>query len=684
MSQKTTIRWHAILAAVALLTGSGAWVIGTVAIIAAGAPPLDRSKLLLTQNIEILDRSGKLLYRFFQDENRSSLSVQSVPPLVQNAIVAIEDKRFFQRRSCIDVQAWGRAFFHNLSSDDVQGGSTITQQLVRNLFLTPDRTVVRKIQEAWLACRLEHTLTKEEILTLYINRIGFGGTAYGIEQAAQMYFGVKAGELTLPQIAVLAALPQQPSSFMPGGSHERTTVDHKVVTDVRDGKLDARDIPTKSLQIGLLPRQLKTPKGQVFVPGRADVVLKAMQDFGAIRKETALQAHTELETIQLHPSGHPLTAPHFALWMRRETENLLSQVENPDLFRTTGLTIRTTLDQNMQRIAEETITEFEPLMETQGARDVALVAMDRKTRQILAYVGNVATDRNTQTSDIDMAQVPRQPGSSFKPLLYALAFMRGFTPDSYVFDTALTIGNVTPKNYEGGFKGRLTIRQALAMSRNIPAIRTFLAINDEDGLLRFIANAGAPTALATKEEALKSDPHFTYGWPLAIGSAEIPLLEMTNAYATMGSKGEELPVTAICHITDRQNHPVAPLPPKDSVQAIDTNAAQEVDSILRDSSVRPQGFWRDMLTIPGLKNAAKTGTSNLCLQRSYYGDCLQYGVGNVWTLGYTDRIAVGVWVGNADGRSLNVTADGLTVAAPIWRTFLDKTRNISTAPLACS
>ncbi len=677
------LRWHAVLAVLALLTGAGAWILVMVMEIAWNAPPLDRGQLLLQQNIQVLDRRGGLLYRFYNDENRSSLPVGEIPLQLRDAIVAIEDKRFFTRTSCIDVRAIIRAYIHNQTSDTVQGGSTITQQVVRNLYLTADKTLTRKIQEAWLACRMEHTLSKEEILTLYINRIGFGGPVYGAEQAAQTFFGVSASQLTLPQIAVIAALPQQPTSFAPGGTRERTTVDHDIVQQVRKGTLSPKNIPKSAVRIGLLGRTIATPQGPAYVPGRADNVLVAMLDAGMISETASAQAHKALETIHFNIQPRSLTAPHFSLWMRSSVESLLSQVTHPDLWRTAGLTVQTTLDPALQRIAEETVREYAPLMEEQQAKDVALVALDRNTRQILAYVGNSANDSNAQTSAIDMAQEPRQPGSSFKPLLYAFAFEHGLTPDSYVYDSPLTIGNDQPKNYEGGFRGRMTIRNALAQSRNIPAIRTFLDLDDEDGLLHFIARAGAPTPLITKQQALQKNSSFQYGWPLAIGSAEIPLLELTDAFATIGSQGVALPPKAICRITDRSGTPVTLSSPTVPVQAIDPAAAMEVDDILRDSDARPDGYWRDMLTVGDLNNAAKTGTSNLCLQRTLGGKCIDYGVGNVWTLGYTDNLVVGVWVGNADGTSLTVTADGLTVAAPIWHAFLEKAQSVPSGSVAC-
>jgi membrane peptidoglycan carboxypeptidase len=252
-----------------------------------------------------------------------------------------------------------------------------------------------------------------------------------------------------------------------------------------------------------------------------------------------------------------------------------------------------------------------------------------------------------------MAHIPRQPGSSFKPLIYAAAFERGFTPESIVLDTPLTIGTDIPKNYEGGYRGAITIREALARSRNIPAIRTFLDIGGEDTILEIAARVGMMTPVTYKEEALKKDPHFTYGWPMAIGSTEVPLLEMINLYATIADHGVFRPLKVLCSVTDRQGKRILPVTTRKPVQAIIREAAEWVDEILRDSGSRPEGFWRDMLTIPGLDTGAKTGTSNVCFVRDAFGRCTEYGVNNVWTLGYTHELIVGVWVGNADNTVLD-------------------------------
>ncbi len=672
MQQLLTLRRQLHIGILAFLAGSVLWLGALLITIVWAAPPLDRSALLLPQNVVVLDREGNTLSRFFDTDDRSSLTPEAVPPLIRDSIVAVEDRRFFERSGCIDLRAIARAAMHNANSDSTQGGSTITQQLVRNLYLTTERTYTRKLQELWLACRMERTLSKEEILTLYLNRIGFGGPVYGIEQAAQIYFGAHASQLTLAQAAVLAALPQQPSSFAPGGERERTVVDHDTVQAVREGKMLPRDIPASAIRTGLLGRFLSTGSGSVFIPGRVDRVLDALEERKVASPAAVAQARKELQTLVFRRYPQTIVAPHFSSWIRNQANNLLGSVEQPSQWVRAGLTVHTTLDPKLQDIAEQSIMKYIDTVHAQGGRDVALVALDRRTREILAYVGNINTPDNIATAAIDMARAPRQPGSSIKPLLYAFAFEHGYAPDTIVEDTPLQIGADRPKNYEGGFMGYLSIKNALARSRNIPAIRVFLALNDEDGFLSMLSRAGVPTPQTTKNGMLATDRWFSFGWPLAIGSAELPLLELTTGYATLADEGRMRTPQSICRITDRQGGTLFTFPHTEPVQAISSIAAAQVDSIIGDATLRPQGFWHDVLTIDGAQNAAKTGTSNQCLQRNMGGKCLLYAAGTVWTEGYTDDLVVGVLVGNADNSPMTLTADGLTVAAPIWHEFLQR------------
>ncbi len=663
---------HALLAVLAILTVlASAGYIFFVAFLKAG-PVLDRNRLSLRQSVRILDRNGGVLYQFSNAEHRLYLQKNDIPEQAKQAMVAIEDERFFERKTCVDVRAILRALKVNTFEDGQQGASTLTQQLVRTLYLSRERTITRKVYEILLSCRLEYLLTKDEIITLYLNGVSFGNGINGIEAASKAYFGKPASGLTLAETAALVSIPQRPTYFSPYGPNLRTHVDPLTLRSLRKGTLTGGSLSPLSVSTGLLPMSLRGPEGMVRIGGRSDAVLRAMLRLSMIDREAFDVASKNLLRMKFKPLEHSITAPHFTLKVREEVQSLLDALDAPTAWEAAGLSIKTTLDPDLQQLAEQVILESQEALTFAFAKNVALVAVDRRTREILAYVGNNDFFADSIAGQIDMARVPRQPGSSFKPLVYATAFERGLTPDSIVRDEPIRIGSETPKNYEGGYRGRMTIRTALAQSRNIPAIRTFLAVGGEDVVLETGSRSGITTPLLHKRAMQKKDPHFSYGWPMAIGSVEVPLLEMVQLYATIANHGVFQPLRTLCSIRNPEGKILLALPVENVEQGIEPQAADFVDVILRDSDSRPEGFWRTMLTIPGLDTGAKTGTSNVCFRRDIFNRCTEYGVNNVWTMGYSQDLVVGVWVGNADNEVLDPLADGLTVAAPIWRTFLER------------
>lgn len=654
-----------------LLALTSAAVSLTVDFLRAG-PVLDRGKLSLRQSIRITDRNGGTLYQFSSGEERQFLQADELTSTVKNATLAIEDERFFSRTLCVDGKALLRALRVNVTEERTEGASTITQQLTRMLYLSPEKTISRKLYEIILSCRLEMIVSKDDILTLYLNAVSYGNGINGIEQAAETYFGVPASGLSTAQAAVLAAIPQRPSYFSPYGPHAHSAITGETLRALRRGTLRSDGLTANTVITGVLPKTYRGKNGPVRINGRADAVLRSMLRLRFITDAEFAAATKELSHMTFRPLAHPIVAPHFALQARHDMESLLETVAQPGHWEALGLTVRTTLDPAMQFAAESVIARSQTLLSQARAKNVALVALDRHTRQVVAYVGNNDFFADANDGQVDMARAPRQPGSSFKPLVYATAFERGFSPDTIVRDEPIRIGTDVPKNYEGGFKGPMTVRAALAQSRNIPAIKTFIDIGGEDVVLPVGAAAGVTTPSTYKEEMRRSYPGFSYGWPMAIGAVEVPLIEMVQLYATIANHGQFLPLQTLCSVTDRRGDAVFDIPRPQPVQAIQAQAADGVSGILEDSGSRPEGFWRSMLTIPGLRTAAKTGTSNVCFRRDVFGRCTEYGVNNVWTMGYTDDLVVGVWVGNADNTTMDPLADGLTVAAPIWRTFLQE------------
>lgn len=658
---------YALSAAVVVLLSC---VAGVFFNILSDMPPIDPAMLQYRQSVQIEDRAGGELYRMYGEEDRIMLEGDGISPYLRDAVVAIEDERFFTRRWCIDPIAIARAFVANAwSGKTTQGGSTITQQLVRSVYLSPEKTLRRKIREAALACRMERMYTKDQILTMYLNRVPFGGTLYGAERASQAYFGVAAKDLTLPQAAVLAAIPQRPSVYT-DPERLRTAVDHALMNGLRKGTIDPRTIPDDLLLSGLLGRSVTTPQGEVWIGGRAEAVLSAMRRNGDISKQQHVIAALALRRIRLARTVQPRTAPHFVEAIRLDMEELLAELGDADAWVRSGMLVRTTIDPDLQRLAEETVKNAHMDLWAAGARHASLVAIDRNTREVLAYVGNVDYD-DLDAGAVDMASAPRQTGSAIKPVIYAADLDRnGTNSGTFILDGPLPqLGN--PKNYDGGFRGWMRIRNALGSSRNLPAIRAFMDAGGEENVLRVAADMGVTTPLAYSDRAREADPWFAFGWPMAIGSAEVPLVELVQAYATIAEGGVYVPLRTVDRIDDMRGETLLRIPSGMAVQVIDPYAANEIDEILRDPLVRPKGFWRDMLTIPGIETGVKTGTSNLCLRRSQVSQkCLSYAVNNVWTVGYDDRMVVGVWVGNADNAPMVPTADGLTVAAPIWKEFL--------------
>lgn len=672
----TSVRAHLLLALLSLICALlGGLYILYIGFLQAG-PVLDTRRLSFKQSIRILDRKDAPLYQFSSGEERIFLQTDDVPDIVKKAVIAIEDERFLKRRTCVDFRAVVRAFIANTFDDQMQGASTLTQQLTRMLYLSHERTITRKLYEILLSCRLETKLTKAQILTLYINGVSFGNGLNGIESAAQTYFGIPASQMSIAQAAVLVSIPQRPSYFSPYGPHVHSSVSTQTLRAIRRGEITPASLDLAMVTTGLLSANKQGKSGTVRLPGRSDAVIKAMRRLGFIDEDKFKKASQELLTLKFTPFSHPITAPHFSLWVRQEIESLLKSLDAPSRWEAVGITVHTTLHPQLQRLAENVIRDQQDILTKAVAKNIALVAVDRTTRQVVAYVGNNDFFAQETEGQIDMAKSPRQPGSSIKPLIYAAAFERGFTPETIVLDAPLQIGTDVPKNYEGGYRGLITIREALARSRNIPAIRTFLNIGGEDTVLELASRLGMVTPAAYKDEQLRTHPHFTYGWPMAIGSTEVPLLEMINLYATIANHGEYRPIRVLCSVTDGQGKRILPLNIEKPVQAMLRDAADDIDSILRDSGSRPAGFWRDMLTIPGMETGAKTGTSNVCFERDSFDRCTEYGVNNVWTLGYTPDLVVGVWIGNADNTVLDPLSDGLTVAAPLWRAFIEQSSRI--------
>jgi len=644
----------------------------------------DSKNLLAVQSTVITDRHGTELYRLFEEEDRTFIEGSTIPKHMKDAIVAIEDERF-HARGCLDLRALARVVFR---LGQAGGASTLTRQLARNaLDLRQQNLLNRKLKELILGCQLERRYTKTELLELYLNWIPFGSNAYGIEQASQKFFGIGASELSVAQAAVLASLPQRPSYFNPYGSHVFTELRPEAQEQVATRHItELSQLDDSDITPGLLGKTFGTGSTTFRIAGRSELVLKKMEELEFISEQERLQALEELEEMEFQPTRENIRAPHFVLWVREQVTDIFGELAEEDLLERGGLHITTTLDWELQQTAEEAVGAYrEDISLRFNAHNISLVALHPESREILAYVGNADYNDDEHEGKIDMARAPRQPGSSFKPFVYAAAFQKGYGPATVLYDVPTTIGSDEPQNFDGTFLGPLPIRKALGGSRNLPAIKGFFLAGGEEPILHLVSRMGAPSPLLRRAELRQKSPdgEYDYGWPLALGSAETPLLEMVHAYSTLAAGGTYKPVVSVLRITDRNGNILFEAK-EDTVEerVLDERIAYQVTSILSDMNARPDNeYWRTVLSIPEMQAAAKTGTSNVCTKRDTknlkdedesLGTCLERRPDNLWTLGYTPNLVTGVWVGNAAPNPLSQKAESLVTAAPIWKQFLSR------------
>ncbi|MFA7209035.1 MAG: PBP1A family penicillin-binding protein [Parcubacteria group bacterium] len=560
------------------------------------------------QTTLIYDRTGQhILYEIHGEENRIILPHDKIPDSIRIATVATEDAGFYNHFG-VDFFAILRALKNNLEKSSMdQGASTITQQLARNAFLTREKTIRRKIAELIIAIKIERKYTKEQILDMYLNEIPYGSNAYGIESAAKTFFGKNATDLTFDEAALLAAIPKATSYYSPHGNHlDGLLLRQKMILD-RIGKLQLADSAT---------------------------VAKAQQ---------------EPTARKIIPFSDAIDAPHFVFYVREELEKRFE----PETIEKDGLRIYSTLDYDKQKLAEQIISASDATLKKYGASNAALVSLDPKNGQILAMVGSKDYFDDSIDGQVNVATRPRQPGSSFKPFAYAAAFEKGFQPETKILDIQTDFGadgsgkHYIPRNYDGKFHGVVTMRQALAMSLNVPAVKA-LSLAGVQTTIDLAHRLGITTLNDTNR----------YGLSLVLGGGEVKLLDETAGYAVFANDGKKNTPVSILKITDSRGEPIHMATVEDT-PVLDPQIARKIDSILSDNAARIPIFGpNNKLSIPGKIVAAKTGTT------SEFKDA--------WTVGYTPHLVTGVWVGNNNNRPMRAGADGSYVAAPIWNKFMSE------------
>ncbi|MFH1620497.1 MAG: PBP1A family penicillin-binding protein [Patescibacteria group bacterium] len=568
---------------------------------------------------KIYDRTGnELLYEIHGDENRSLIQIKDLPTYVPAATVAIEDKNFYQHHG-IDWLGLIRAFIKNtLTGKRIGGTSTLTQQFVKNAILTNERSYERKLKEILLSLQMERVFTKDQILQLYLNEIPYGSTMYGVESAARGYFGKPAKDLTLDEAALLAALPQAPDIYSPYGTGSRG---------------DNRDL----------------------LLGRQKYILNLMADQGYVTKEQSEEAKTVDTLKKLVPKkvGN-IKAPHFVMYVRSQ----LIEKYGQNVTERGGLKVITSLDWDKQQIADD---EVKKGVENRGKdynfTNASLVAIDPKTGQIISMVGSKDFFDAENDGQVNVALRDRQPGSSFKPIVYAAGFIKGYTPETTLWDVNTTfkteIKNYEPKNYDFKEHGPVSVRSALQGSLNIPAVK-----------MLYLVGVGRVLDLAEQMGYSTFGDRSRFGLSLVLGGGEVKLLEHTNAYAAFANEGKQEPLTTILKVEDSKGKVLDEWKQGEGKEVLDVDTARRISDILSDNGARAYVFGsKNYLTLPDRPVAAKTGTTN-----NFH---------DAWTLGYTPSLVAGVWVGNNDNTEMKNGADGSKIAAPIWQGFmkraLDKT-----------
>ncbi len=592
------------------------------------------------------DPNDHILYVIHGDENREHVPLSEIPKHMIDATIAIEDDAFYSHFG-FDLGGIIKAVMnHFFGIGSSRGGSTITQQLVKNTFLSREKTITRKFNELLLAIKVELNYSKDEILELYLNNIPYGNNAHGIEAAAKTFFDKSARDLTIAESAILASLPVAPTRFSPYGSN-------------------------KDLLMGYYEYNEKTGE-KTYKKGRKDLVLQRMLDLKKITFEEFKIAWAEAKDIQFTQYRSDIRAPHFVFYVRERLEEKYGK----EFLKNGGLRIYTTLDPKLQTMAEEIIALKSPhYEETYGAKNVALTSIDTDTGQILAYVGGKDYFDTENDGQVDVLTSRRQPGSSFKPFVYATAFQKGYTPSTVLFDVETDFGgNYQPQNFSGEFAGPVSMREALNRSLNIPAVKTaYLA--GPDNVLKL------EDKLSVKYEG-NAEIH---GVALGIGVAEVEPLSHISAFQIFAGDGTYHEPTAILEVKNSDGEILESFDEtRTKKEGLDSEVAALVRHVLTDELTRPttDGFdWNNLLQLDGQNNGAKTGTSNRKVENPEFDETkpedeeknpkLITAPGDSWTIGFTPHVVTGVWVGNNRGEPMKPGATGLAVAAPIWKKFMN-------------
>ncbi len=612
---KNQLTWAKLWRNVALLAGAGV-VLGMLVFVvlfawyAKDLPQPDKIVRREGFSTKINDRNGTSLYEVFDEEQRTPVTMEQIPDSLKKAVVAIEDKNFFKHGG-FDGQGYLRIVWNIVTKRRLIGGSTLTQQLVKNVLLTSDRTLVRKLKELVLAVQIENRYNKDQILLMYLNENPYGGTIWGVGTAAQVYFNKDVSQLTLLESAILAGMPQRPSYYSPIVSSNKTAY-----------------------------------------KSRTQDVLRRMREEGYITKEVENQTLQELNALEIKATPTSIKAPHFVMYVKDQLEQMYGEA----MVEQGGLKVTTTLDYELQQKAQTIVTEEVAKVANQLIGNGAAMVMDPATGEIWSMVGSKDFFAKDYDGQVNVTISLRQPGSTIKPVTYAVALAKGYTPATMLMDVPTQFPGATadkpyePQNYDGKFRGPVQLRFALGSSLNIPAVKLLGLVGIPD-MMQTAYDMGLTTLEPTKANISR------FGLALTLGGGEVRLVDLVGAYSAFANGGMKVSPVAILKVEDKDGKVLFEHKQTPGKRVLDEGVTFLINHILTDNNARLITFGSNSyLNMGGRPIAVKTGTTN---DRK-----------DNWTIGWSNSGIVGVWVGNNDNSSMKSVTSGVTGAAPIWRRIM--------------
>jgi penicillin-binding protein 1C len=561
------------------------------------------------QSSGIYDRNGALLYSVYQNQNRLYVNLNAVPKYIKQGTIAVEDRNFYTN-SGFSITGYLRSALNIVLLRGLSGGSTLTQQLVKNVLLSSEQTLPRKIKELMLSIQVDRKYTKDQILEMYLNDVGYGGSAVGVQAASQLYFNKDVKDLDLAQSAFLSGLPQSPSVYSPF-------------------------------------------TGNKYYIQRTQVVLAAMVRDGYITQKQADAASKEITNTQFAENAIGIRAPHFVFYVKQQLVNQFGE----QVVESGGLRVKTTLDYNIEKEAEKIVKE-----EVAKAKDLkvgngAAMVTIPKTGEVLAMVGSEDYFNIKNDGNFNVATSYRQPGSSLKPVTYATAFTRGYTPATLLMDTQTNFKaqdsekDYIPVNYDGKYRGPVQVRFALANSLNVPAVKMLGMVG--------IKNAMQNGYSMGLDNWQPTDANLAdVGYSLVLGGRDVRLVDEMEAYGVFANGGERMPLVSILEVDDAKGNVLYKYNPPSPQRIFSPEVSFLISHILLDNTARSIefGLYSQLVVAGHPSVSVKTGTTN--------------DIQDNWTVGYTPSFAVGVWVGNNDNSPMSKVASGITGAAPIWNRIM--------------